>query len=102
MIQEPFEIKAGDSFKTGCFYMNEDNERVFGYGSSEEMCIHFFFYYPKKSLNGIPFGCSVGATEYGLPSECESTHQHIEKISEVEQDLHNWRTFGEPPATCSF
>ena len=41
-------IKAGDSFKTQCFFTVDDGEDVrFGLGSSDEMCISFITYWPK-------------------------------------------------------
>jgi hypothetical protein len=84
--------------------MNDYEKRVFGYGSAEEMCIHFLFYYPKKNLNGAPFGCGVGMEQYyNLPAgSCEGTHEKVQNIDAVEHDLHHWRTFGQADAasTC--
>lgn len=58
--QGPFQIEAGDSFRTTCYYRTE-NDTKFGLSSQDEMCIAFLFYYPRKMLMGrFPWFCGVG------------------------------------------
>jgi Copper type II ascorbate-dependent monooxygenase, C-terminal domain len=91
--------------------MNGDNkqdpqqqqQRVFGFGSADEMCIHFLFYYPKKNLHGAPFGCGIGMEQYhddDLPegSSCEATYERVQNANDMERNLHQWRTFGQAAA----
>jgi len=45
--QSPFQVKSGDSFKVRCYYDSDQNKNtLFGYGSQDEMCISFLWYYP--------------------------------------------------------
>ena len=72
--QEPFQILAGDSFRTTCYYQANDSTR-FGLASSDEMCIAFLFYYPRlirqTFFGSIPYGCGY---DIGLP-RCNSDWQ---------------------------
>ena len=72
VVQEPFEIHAGDTFRTTCYY-RADNDAKFGLSSQDEMCIAFLFYYPRKQLAGrFPWMCGVG-----LPGDvCTAAHDH--------------------------
>jgi hypothetical protein len=83
--------------------VNSDNqERVFGFGAEDEMCVHSMYYYPKKSLNnGVPFGCGVGMDKlYNLPAgSCDGTHERMHNASDIEHDLHQRRTFGKAAST---
>ena len=57
MIEGPYQIMPGDSFKTSCMYTNNNKDRVFGFGSADEMCIHLLMYYPRKHFGSAPFMC---------------------------------------------
>ena len=46
VVQDTYEVKAGDSFETSCIYQSQGEEVNFGLGSDEEMCITFLMYYP--------------------------------------------------------
>ena len=47
--QEPYTLKKGDSFHTTCYYESQ-NDATFGLGSREEMCMTFYYYYPKQKF----------------------------------------------------
>jgi len=48
-VHKPFQVKSGDSFSVKCYYDTRNNEnRVFGLASSDEMCITFYYYYPEN------------------------------------------------------
>ena len=49
--QRPFQMNAGDSFSTSCYY-DSDNTAMFGLGAAEEMCVFYMLYYPEKRLLG--------------------------------------------------
>ena len=48
VVQPPFELQPGDSFRTVCDY-NANNSTVWGLGSQDEMCIAFLYYTHGKS-----------------------------------------------------
>lgn len=48
VIQKPYTVERGDSFKTSCYYKSSEEVR-FGPASSDEMCITFMMYYPAIS-----------------------------------------------------
>jgi len=94
--QDPFEIKPGDSFNTRCFYNNDINNRRFGLSSSDEMCMAFLLYYPRKTIaTDIPWFCGIGLDEYGLGA-CESTW----KEDFLTDDSPMKRTFGTESSQC--
>jgi len=43
------DLLPGDSFRTTCIHYNEHGGTRWGFASSEEMCIHFLFYFPYTS-----------------------------------------------------
>ena len=49
--QRPFQMNAGDSFSTSC-YFDADNATTFGKGATEEMCLFNMLYFPAKRLLG--------------------------------------------------
>ena len=100
ILQEPFEIQPGDSFKVNCFYENAaGTNRVFGLGSYEEMCISYFFYYPAKiTASGLPFVCGVGLADM-LP-ECDITADAVTVTDDSSQQLTNERVFGSASEQC--
>lgn len=56
--QPSYTIEPGDSFRTKCFYNNnDDNETVFGIGFRDEMCEGLLLYYPAKRYLDYPWGC---------------------------------------------
>ena len=71
--QDPFEVQSGDAFRMRCYYQNAIGGRTFGLASSEEMCMAFLLYYPRKTLLGgaAPWMCGVGFADVGL-AECDS------------------------------
>jgi len=91
--QEPFQLQSRDSFHTKCFFKNDDDRRKFGLSSSEEMCMAFLLYYPRKELPGFGFGmfCGVGLGNFGL-SACESEWKTVVLNDEGPMQ----RTFGTP------
>jgi Copper type II ascorbate-dependent monooxygenase, C-terminal domain len=62
--QRPFQMNAGDSFSTSC-YFDAENATTFGKGATEEMCLFNMLYYPaKRLLGGLQWICA-----YGVPFE---------------------------------
>ena len=91
VIQEPFDIRPGDSFQTSCFYSAGANT-TFGLGSADEMCIAYLFYYPRQVVpgsNGFPYTCAFGLG--GFFPQCEEvlTSRSLESTSQFN------RSFGE-------
>jgi len=72
--QDPFIIQPGDAFKTSCYYSGEG--RIFGLASSEEMCIVFYYYYPRVKIQveemnlEMPWMCGYNL---GYPP-CDTIH----------------------------
>lgn len=66
-VQKPYKVRAGDTFRTTCFYKS-DQDIPFGNGSLDEMCIDFVYYYPKV----LPSHC--GASGEG---SCFSTPKRV-------------------------
>lgn len=84
--QEPYQILAGDSFNTECFYRSPDGAE-FGYSSQQEMCIVFIAYYPRQLIvdtYGLVCGYDIGL---GL---CEA--EYSQRTLSSEADLQ--RNFG--------
>lgn len=54
VIQDRFTVKKGDSFHTECFFDTAEAEEgdavKYGYGSKDEMCIAFLWYWPKQPI----------------------------------------------------
>jgi dopamine beta-monooxygenase len=95
VVQAPFQIYPGDSFRTVCNY-NAANTVQWGLGSQEEMCIAFLYYYPRVLVNdSLPLMCGLGVGYY-LPG-CNATYSVTPDFnSEAQLD----RTFGGEPAMC--
>jgi Copper type II ascorbate-dependent monooxygenase, C-terminal domain/Copper type II ascorbate-dependent monooxygenase, N-terminal domain/DOMON domain len=95
VIQAPFQMNPGDAFQTVCNY-NASNETMWGLGSSDEMCIAYLYYYPRKLANNeISLTCGMGYEDI-LP-ECNVTYAFTPDFtSEVQLE----RTFGGAPASC--
>ena len=92
IVQTPFEIAAGDSFRTTCFY-RDNGTTEFGLGSQEEMCIAFLYYYPRKLYaNELPWFCGY---DLGFPS-CDAEYKYT--LLEAEEDLE--RVFGVSDGKC--
>lgn len=71
---EPYKVRPGDSFKTTCYYKTDEN-RVFGTGSQDEMCIDFVWYYPKVlpsfcGVRGFDDGCTAFAKRATMTDSC--------------------------------
>ncbi len=104
--QIPFQIEAGDSFVTSCFFEKEGVK--FGSGSDQEMCQIFLWYYPKatkvrtlscgyedinarwdawlggdKSYGSVltPYGCEMGYDSYAVGKET-----YLERLSPTSSD----------------
>ncbi len=72
--QLPFVIQPGDSFRTYCNYGNMGKNSSFGFGSYNEMCMVFIFYYPQQSyLDMVPWACGVNIEFPPCESEYHST-----------------------------
>jgi hypothetical protein len=82
--QSPFIIQPGDAFKTSCYYSGEG--RIFGLGSSEEMCMAFLYYYPRVKLQveeinlEMPWMCGYNL---GFPP-CDTIHDSKNLTSAVD------------------
>lgn len=85
--QEPYTVKAGDSFKTQCYFKSE-KDVPFGIDSFNEMCIDFVYYYPDV----LPVYCGHSA-DY---NKCYSRAKNVKTTDECME-----RTFGGLPSTCS-
>ena len=46
--QNPYTMKRGDYHTTTCYYESYDNTEM-GFGSRDEMCVTFLYYYPKQA-----------------------------------------------------
>lgn len=57
VVQKPFDLQPGDSFRTTCTYDADPGER-WGLASAEEMCIAYLFYYPRQV---VPIEDDAGA-----------------------------------------
>jgi Copper type II ascorbate-dependent monooxygenase, C-terminal domain len=95
VIQAPFQMYPGDAFQTVCNY-DASNETLWGQASAEEMCIGFFYYYPRQLIaDEISLTCGFGV-DYILPG-CNATYvSPPDFTSEVQLK----RTFGGAPASC--
>jgi hypothetical protein len=92
--QDTFQIKAGDGFRTTCYYRDGDQ---FGMSSQQEMCIAFLLYYPAKTLG---FGDQQFAWScyYGIgTSICNEVLDEAKLASEDELG----RLFGKPADVCT-
>ena len=98
--QAPFQIEAGDSFRTECFYESNNGE-TFGLSSQEEMCMAFLFYFPRQQIeipdappgSELPIICGY---QFGT-GFCDTEWEKLELASTA--DFH--RTFGSSPeGTC--
>jgi dopamine beta-monooxygenase len=98
VVQPPFTIKSGDSFRTVCNY-NANNNETFGLGSEQEMCIAYLYYYPRQlaqtELGEIPYLCGIGFEDI-LPG-CEVTYSVTPSFSDFAQLE---RSFGTASTTC--
>jgi Copper type II ascorbate-dependent monooxygenase, C-terminal domain len=101
MIEEPYELRPGDSFKTSCMYNNQDEKKVFGKGSQDEMCIHLIQYYPRRHVGTSPFICGPGMP-MDNPVECEGTYTRVEENQVIQNSLDFVRPFGVPASVCHF
>jgi hypothetical protein len=101
VLQEPYQVQPGDSFRMQCYYENaEGTSRTFGLGSSEEMCIAYLFYYPAKlTADGLPMVCGVGVdaflSECGIPANGVSMEENSSNVLTAE------RVFGTATGQCS-
>jgi hypothetical protein len=84
--QEPYQLLAGDSFNTVCYYQDGAE---FGRSSQQEMCIAFIRYYPRQLFLDL-YALTCG---YEFPiGACESEYSQQTSSSEVPVDLK--RRFG--------
>ena len=105
MLQDPFVVQPGDSFRTSC-YFNAKSDTVFGLSSSEEMCMAFLYYYPRSTIQ-VPISAFVEGAEGSLDmpwmcgldtgfDACESEHTKESLTALEELD----RAFGVPTDEC--
>ena len=94
VLQQPFQIEPGDSFRTSCYYRESGSTGTkFGLGSDEEMCIAFMFYYPRKFVfDGFPWFCGY---RMDFLEACDAPHELEALPSEAALGRH----FGELSAT---
>jgi hypothetical protein len=96
VVQAPFQMNPGDSFRTVCNYNSTDNV-MWGLASQEEMCIAFLYYYPRKlTSDDLPIMCGVGVGDF-LPS-CEVTYSNTTRDFRTYDQL--LRTFGVAQSSC--
>ena len=95
VTQEPYEIWPGDSFRTRCSYDASDHTRYFGFGSQDEMCVNFFWYYPKQVKSLFPLACGLlqeFVPGFPLLENCIVEYNASSNLAEAD-----WgRTFGQP------
>lgn len=73
--QDSFTVKPGDSFRTTCYFEDQEGDRTFGLASSEEMCMAFLYYHPRVSLNLGEFSTSWFCG-YNIPiPQCAATYE---------------------------
>ena len=96
-VQRPFTVQKGDTFRTTCYYRDNDEGGVeFGTASADEMCISYLAYYPRITVSAfgftLPWLCGY---DLGIPV-CESSHEQtdLDAIEEVN------RTFGDIGGQC--
>jgi hypothetical protein len=100
--QDPYEVHAGDSFRTSCFYRDTQNT-IFGLSSREEMCMGFLYYYPRKSIKVevpqgsfvLPMMCGLGMDWFDNACMANYTPGGL---LESDDDLH--RVFGKQNTEC--
>ena len=90
VVQQPFELQPGDAFRTTCNYDASDGV-VFGLGSQDEMCVGFFYYFPRTSTASFLF-CGIGFDPFA--PGCGVDYSVTSDFSELD------RSFGPAPATC--
>jgi len=71
IIQEPFQMLPGDSFRTTCNYVSpprrgKNKKHVFGISTDQEMCSVYLLYYPRQPTLSF---CGIGQG-----SVCEGQH----------------------------
>lgn len=97
VVQQPFTIAPGDSFRTSCIY-NTKNDEQFGLASSQEMCIAFLFYYPRQAFNfgdlELPYLCGMRFGDFYPACNVDWSNSSLSDMSQV------GRSFGVAPSTC--
>jgi len=89
--QERYTIKAGDSFRTECYYRTNSGDVKFGLASTDEMCIAYIFYFSRQST---PSGKCAFDWDVRV---CSS--EHSETLLNNENDFN--RVFGSTNASSS-
>jgi Copper type II ascorbate-dependent monooxygenase, C-terminal domain/Copper type II ascorbate-dependent monooxygenase, N-terminal domain/DOMON domain len=96
VVQAPFQMYPGDSFRTVCNY-DSTNNVLWGLASEEEMCIAYLYYYPRKLSSGdVPLTCGIGLGDF-LPG-CEVTYNSTTPNFTTYDQLE--RSFGTSPSSC--
>lgn len=82
--REPFTLRPGDSLNTFCTYDTSKSKSAvpFGFSSSEEMCMNFFFYYPKENAG---FTCGYFDPTTNLCKRAKHPNWNGNAISRREQ-----------------
>lgn len=88
--QAPYEVSAGDAFKTSCYYRDGDQ---FGISSQQEMCIAYLLYYPAKQSQGFTWVCNLKPGDW--PDDGTGCSQELENtdLNDISQ---SGRVFGTP------
>lgn len=86
---EPFQVQAGDTFQTECYFKAE-NGTIFGARAEDEMCQGFLVYYPAKKLisNKFPWVCV-----YDAPLEACNAELTVEQLGPETTPIQE-RSFG--------
>ena len=79
LLPTEFTISPGESIQSHCYYDTSAYAHSaaveFGPATSQEMCMHFVFYYPKQSRNSEPFAFCGMADLGGAATVCGSLSQ---------------------------
>lgn len=93
-VQQPsFVMRKGDTIRTTCYY-NTTEHLSFGLGSSDEMCIGLYGYYPKQAIPSN--NCVYLGKEEKSSQTCSASYS---RTSINEDDL--GRSFAVDPGQCT-
>lgn len=94
IVHKPFQLKKGDSFTVNCYYYDKSMNKTFGFGSSDKMCVAYYFYYPAVDNNGFIEACGLAQW---FDNQCKV--EYSSNTLSSESDI--GRIFGRPPHVCN-
>ncbi|CAF1379082.1 unnamed protein product, partial [Adineta ricciae] len=100
-LAKRIQIFPGDEFATRCIYntMNKDKVTLGGERTSEEMCLHFFTYYPRldEDLSSCyrinSYEAILRKINYSLPFNYTQIKQWLLDIEWTPESSKEWQTF---------